>query len=234
MTAVNVGLAEGLFESEMFGHVKGAFTGADEDRLGRFELAHEGTLFLDEIANITPAQQARLLRAIETGVIERVGAAKGRRVDVRILSATNANLPEEVGAGRFREDLLFRLNTVELRLPPLRERPQDIPALARHFLELHARRYRREITGFSGAAHERLLTHPWPGNVRELDHVIQRAVLLAAGGEIGVGELGLEGGRGRAAQSLEEMSLDEVERYLIRRTLERTAGNVTEAAALLD
>ncbi|MBI1356486.1 MAG: response regulator [Acidobacteria bacterium] len=234
LTAVNVGgLAEGLFESEMFGHVKGSFTGADEDRLGRFELAHEGTLFLDEIANITMSQQARLLRVIETGVVERVGATKGRRVDVRILSATNADLAEEVREGRFREDLLFRLNTVVLRLPPLRERREDIAPLAELFLRTHARRYRRELAGFSPEALQRLLAHAWPGNVRELDHVVQRAVLLASGSEIAAADLGLDAGRARGGPTLDEMSLDEVERYLIRRTLERTGGNVTEAAAML-
>jgi DNA-binding NtrC family response regulator len=234
MVAVNVGgLAEGLFESEMFGHVKGAFTGADADRLGRFELAHEGTLFLDEIANITPAQQARLLRVIETGLVERVGASKGRRVDVRILSATNADLPGEVREGRFREDLLFRLNAVELRLPPLRERPEDIPALAELFRGRYVRRYRRELAGFSSGAMEALFSHRWPGNVRELDHAVQRAVLMAAGERIEPADLGLGGHSRSSAPTLDELSLEEVERYLIRRTLERTDGNVTEAARLL-
>lgn len=234
LTAVNVGgLAEGLFESEMFGHVKGAFTGAEADRLGRFELAHEGTLFLDEIANITPAQQARLLRVLETGVVERVGAAKGRRVDVRILSATNADLAGEVGEGRFREDLLFRLNAVELRLPPLRDRREDIGPLAELFLQRYLQRYRRELQGFSSAAMEALQAHGWPGNVRELDHAVQRAVLMASGERIEASDLGLAGGGRGSGRTLDEMSLDEVERYLIRRTLERTGGNVTEAAGLL-
>ncbi len=234
LTAVNVGgFAEGVFESEMFGHVKGAFTGADDDRLGRFELADEGTLFLDEIANITPSQQARLLRVIETGIVERVGASRGRPVDVRILSATNADLAAEAGEGRFREDLLFRLNTVELRLPPLRDRREDIAPLAQLFLSRYVRRYRRDIGGFSAAALDALLAHPWPGNVRELDHAVQRAVLMASGDQIEPVDLGLGGVGASAAPTLDELSLDEVERYLIRRTLDRTQGNVTEAAGLL-
>ena len=234
LTAVNVGgLAEGLFESEMFGHLKGAFTGAEEDRLGRFELADEGTLFLDEIANITPAQQARLLRVIETGVVERVGSSKGRPVDVRILSATNADLAAEAREGRFREDLLFRLNAVELRLPPLRDRREDIAPLADLFLSRYVGRYRRELGGFSASSLEALLAHPWPGNVRELDHAVQRAVLMAAGDRIEPADLGLGGPGPNAAPTLDELSLEEVERYLIRRTLERTDGNVTEAAGLL-
>ncbi len=234
LTAVNVGgFAEGVFESEMFGHVKGAFTGADDDRLGRFEIADQGTLFLDEIANISPSQQARLLRVIETGIVERVGATRGRPVNVRILSATNADVAAEAREGRFREDLLFRLNTVELHLPPLRERREDIAPLAQLFLSRYADRYRRNLSGFSAAAVDALLGHRWPGNVRELDHAVQRAVLMAAGEQIEPSELGLGGASGAAAPTLDELSLEEVERYLIRRTLDRTGGNVAEAAGLL-
>ena len=230
---VNVGgLAEGVFESEMFGHVKGSFTGANTDRMGRFELAHGGTLFLDEIANISLSQQARLLRVIETGEVERVGSSKSRTVDVRFLSATNADLPAEVAEGRFREDLLFRLNAVEIRLPPLRERREDIAPLAAHFLERHARRYRRAIEGFEPAAMESLLRHRWPGNVRELDHVVQRAVLMAEGERISPSDLGLEATAG-GAPALEEMSLEEVERHLMKRALERVGGNVAEAGKML-
>src|SRR6185295_18802475 len=153
MVTVNVGgLAEGVFESEMFGHVKGAFTDAKADRVGRFDLADGGTLFLDEIANVPLNQQAKLLRVLETGELERVGSSKTHRVDVRILSATNANLTEDVAAGRFRGDLLFRLNTIEIHLPPLRDRREDIAALAAHFLNVHAKRYRKNLTGFDAAA----------------------------------------------------------------------------------
>ena len=231
---VNVGaLSEGTFESELFGHVKGAFTDAKADRVGRFELADGGTLFLDEIANIPPAQQAKLLRVVETGEFERVGSSKTRRVDVRILSATNADLKEEVAANRFRQDLLFRLNTVEIHLPPLRERAEDIPVLARHFLNQHARRYRKMVTGFADDALRVLARSPWPGNVRELNHTVERAVLLAKGNMIEAHDLNLQAERGPLERGLEEMSLEEVEAYLIRKTLARFDGNVNQAAEAL-
>jgi DNA-binding NtrC family response regulator len=236
MVAVNAGaLAEGTFESELFGHVKGAFTDAKSDRVGRFELADGGTLFLDEIANVPVNLQPKLLRVLETGEFEPVGSSRTRRVDVRVLSATNAELKEDAAAGRFRRDLFFRLNTVEIHLPPLRERPEDIPALAAHFLGRHAHRYRKELSGFEPAALEALASYAWPGNVRELDHVVQRAVLLARGDEVKAADLGLlqsaraEGGERR----LEEMSLEEVERLLIQKALRRFGGNVSQAAEAL-
>jgi DNA-binding NtrC family response regulator len=233
MVTVNVGaLSEGTFESELFGHVKGAFTDAKTDRVGRFELADGGTLFLDEIANVPLAQQAKLLRVVETGEFERVGSSKTRRVDVRILSATNADLREEVAAGRFRQDLLFRLNTVEIRLPRLRERREDIPLLARHFLELYARRYRKFLNGFSDEAASAMLRYEWPGNVRELDHAVERAVLMAKGALVETADLNLQAGA-QAERGLEEMSLDEVECFLIRKTLARFDGNVGQAAEAL-
>jgi DNA-binding NtrC family response regulator len=226
------GLPEGVFESELFGHVKGAFTDARADRVGRFELAEGGTLFLDEIANITPAQQAKLLRVVESGEFERVGSSKTRRVDVRILSATNSDLHAEVAGGRFREDLLFRLNTIEIRLPPLRDRREDVPLLAAHFLRQYAQRYRKNPAGFDGAALEILLGHAWPGNVRELDHAIERAVLMSPGGAIKASDLALRAGREQAPR-LEDMSLEEVEAFLIRKALARYQGNVSHAAAAL-
>jgi DNA-binding NtrC family response regulator len=233
MVTVNTGgLAEGVFESELFGHVKGAFTDAKTDRVGRFELAEGGTLFLDEIANITPSQQARLLRVIESGEYERVGSSRTRRADLRIISATNANLTEEVRASRFREDLLFRLNTVEIHLPPLRDRREDIPLLANHFLRQQAMRYRKHLEGFDEAAMRSLLSCPWPGNIRELDHVIERAVLLAQGDLVQVSDLNLRPARDGAPR-LEEMSLEEVERFLVQKALERFAGNVSQAAEFL-
>jgi DNA-binding NtrC family response regulator len=233
MVTVNVGaLSEGTFESELFGHVKGAFTDAKTDRVGRFELADGGTIFLDEIANVPLAQQAKLLRVVETGEFERVGSSKTRRVDVRILSATNADLREEVAAGRFRQDLLFRLNTVEIRLPPLRERHEDIPLLAHYFLDQYARRYRKPLTTFSEAAAAALRDYEWPGNVRELDHAVERAVLMARGDVVESADLNLQTARG-AERGLEEMSLDEVECFLIRRTLARCDGNVGQAAEAL-
>ena len=232
--AVNTGaLPEGTFESELFGHVKGAFTDARADRIGRFELANNGTLFLDEIANIPVRQQAKLLRVLETGEMERVGSSKTQRVNVRMLSATNADLRAECAAGRFREDLLFRLNTVEITLPPLRDRREDIPALAGHFLARYATRYRRQIQGFEPAAQQQMLQYGWPGNVRELDHTIERAVLMAHGERIEAADLGLHMQRNGAAQSLDEMSLETVEAILIRKALARANGNVSHAADAL-
>jgi DNA-binding NtrC family response regulator len=229
------GLSEGVFESEMFGHERGAFTGARAERVGRFELADGGTLFLDEIANVPLAQQAKLLRVLQTGEFERVGSSRTRRASVRLVSATNADLRAEVAAGRFREDLLFRINTVEIALPPLRERREDIPLLAAHVLARHALRYRKSLAGFTADAMRLLLDHAWPGNVRELDHAIERAVLLARGDQVGAGDLGLRGpdGTGPAATTLDQLTIDEVERELIRRALRRHDGNVSEAAKTL-
>ena len=218
LVAVNLGgLSAGLFESEMFGHVKGAFTDARTDRIGRFELAEGGTLLLDEIGTLEPRQQAKLLRVLESGEVERVGASRSRRIDVRVLSATNADIPAEVAAGRFREDLLFRLNTIEIHLPPLRERRDDIAPLAAHFLARHADRYRKPLAGFEPEALAALESHAWPGNVRELDHTIERAVLMAQGSRIRAADLGLRGGG--PATRLEDLPLEEVERMLIRKAL---------------
>ncbi len=233
MITVNMGgLSETLFESELFGHVKGAFTDAKTDRAGRFELADESTLFMDEIANIPMNQQAKLLRVIETGEFERVGSSKTLRANVRIISATNANLREEVAAGRFRQDLLFRLNTIEIGLPPLRDRREDIMSLANHFLRQHAQRYRKEIGGFDEPARERLMAHNFPGNVRELDHVIERAVLMSRDRQIKASDLGLTSG-GSDARNLEEMSLEDVEAFLIKKALARNDGNARKAAEAL-
>jgi DNA-binding NtrC family response regulator len=233
LVAVNTGaLPEGTFESELFGHVKGAFTDARADRIGRFELASGSTLFLDEIANIPVRQQAKLLRVLETGELERVGSSKTQKVDVRMLSATNADLRAESAAGRFREDLLFRLNTVEIALPPLRERREDIPALSGHFMSRYAARYRRQIEGLEPAALQMMLQYAWPGNVRELDHTIERAVLMARGQRIEPADLGLNTQRG-TAQSMDDMSLEAVEAILIRKALARAGGNVSHAADAL-
>lgn len=233
MITVNTGgLPEGTFESELFGHVKGAFTDARSDRVGRFELADHGTLFLDEIANVPLKQQAKLLRVLETGEMERVGSSKTHRVDVRVLSATNADLKLESSEGRFRSDLLFRLNTVELHIPPLRERKEDIPLLATHFLKVYAQRYRKLVKSFDAAALEKLLGHLWPGNVRELDHSIERAVLMSTGDEIHAADLGLES-ENSAPSKIEDMSLEEVESLLIRKALARHSGNISHAADAL-
>lgn len=233
MVTVNVGgLSEGVFESELFGHVKGAYTDAKADRVGRFELADGGTLFLDEIANVPMGLQAKLLRVLETGEFERVGSSKTRQVDVRTFSATNADLDDMVDNNAFRQDLLFRLNTITIPLPPLRERREDIPLLARHFLEQHKAHYRKPITGFEDEALQTLLDYRWPGNIRELDHAVERAVLMCFGARIKATDLGLRGGRDGAPR-LEEMNLEEVEQHLIQRALDRHEGNVSEAAESL-
>jgi DNA-binding NtrC family response regulator len=226
------GISEGVFESELFGHVRGAFTDARADRVGRFELADGGTLFLDEIANVPAGQQAKLLRVLETGEFERLGSSRTRKVDVRLLSATNADIHEEVAAGRFRQDLLFRLNTIEIRIPPLRERREDVPPLALHFLERHARRYRKSLAGFEAAALQALLDHAWPGNVRELDHAVERATLMARGNAIRAGDLALRA-PGDGGASLDQMSLEDVEKLLVQKAMARYAGNISAAAKAL-
>ncbi len=234
MVTVNAGgLSEGLFESELFGHVKGAFTDARTDRVGRFELAEGSTLFLDEIANVPLNLQAKLLRILEAGELERVGSSTTRRVDVRVLAATNADVTAEAAAGRFRQDLLFRLNTIEIHLPPLRERREDILLLAHHFLRGYAQRYRKSLSGFDPAATQVLREHPWPGNVRELDHAIERGVLLSTSPLVHAADLGLRAPTSAGSPRLEEMSLDEVERHLIQRTLARNESNVSQAAKAL-
>src|SRR5689334_22241916 len=235
LISVNVGaLAEGVFESELFGHVRGAFTDAKSDRVGRFELADGGTLFLDEIGNVPLNLQAKLLRVLETGEFERVGSSRTQKVNVRLLSATNADLHAEVTQGRFRQDLLFRLNTVEIRLPPLRDRLEDIPVLAEHFLKLHRERYRRPIMGFTPEALDALRHHLWPGNVRELDHVVERAVLMSPGNIVTAFDLALEATPdARISARLEEMSLEDAERLLIKKALARFEGNANRAAEAL-
>jgi DNA-binding NtrC family response regulator len=233
LVAVNAGgLPEGTFESEIFGHVKGAFTDARTDRVGRFELASGGTLFLDEIANVPLRQQAKLLRVLETGELERVGSSQTRRVDVRVLSATNADLQAEAKAGNFREDLLFRINTVEIHLPALRDRREDIPLLAIHFLNRNRSRYRKQVNGFSPAAMQQMMQYQWPGNVRELEHAVERAVLLCRGEEIEPANLAVASTRA-ATQSFENMSIDEVESLLVRKVLRRCDGNISQAAEAL-
>ncbi len=227
--SVNMGgLPEGVFESELFGHVRGAFTDAKTDRAGRFELADTGTLFLDEIGNIPLGQQAKILRTLETGEFERVGSSRACRANVRLISATNSDLPAEVSAGKFRQDLLFRLNTIHIHLPPLRERREDIALLAQHFLKQHVERYRKSITGFDDTAVEAMKNYAWPGNVRELDHSVERGVLMTQGKVVRAPDLGLNAGQ--SAPRLEDMSLEEVESFLIKKTLARCDGNARKAA----
>jgi DNA-binding NtrC family response regulator len=230
LVAVNAGgLPEGTFESELFGHVKGAFTDARTDRIGRFELANGGTLFLDEIANVPLRQQAKLLRVLETGELERVGSSQTRRVDVRILSATNANLQVEVNDGRFREDLLFRINTIEIHLPALHDRREDIAPLAQYFLNRNCERYGKQIGGFSPEAMQAMMQYSWPGNVRELEHAVERSVLLCRGDEIEPANLAIASAR-PSQTSFDEMSIDEVEAHLIGKVLRRFNGNISQAA----
>jgi len=232
MVTINAGgVSEGVFESELFGHVKGAFTDAKQDRVGRFEMADGSSLFLDEIANVPLGQQQKLLRVLETGEFERLGSSRTRKADVRLISATNADLNVEVAAGRFRQDLLFRLNTIEIHLPPLRERREDLPRLAASFLDTHARRYRKAITAFDPAALKALIEHRWPGNVRELDHAVERAVLMAQGHVVHTDDLGLRAST-PVGEHLDEMSLEEVEALLVRKAMARH-GNVTMAAKAL-
>jgi DNA-binding NtrC family response regulator len=229
---VNAGaLADGVFESELFGHVKGAFTDAKTDRIGCFELADGGTLFLDEVGTMPAAQQAKLLRVLQSGEFQPVGSSRTRRADVRVLSATNIDIGREVANGKFREDLLYRLNTIEIELPPLRGRPEDVVALAQRFLETKAARYDKRLRGFSREAMDALLAHAWPGNVRELEHVVERAVVLAEADTVGVAELSLRRPASDAA-AIERMTLGDAESYLIRRALERS-GTVMAAADAL-
>lgn len=235
LVSVNVpGLSEGVFESELFGHVKGAFTDAKSDRIGRFELADQGTLFLDEIAHIPPGLQAKLLRVLETGEYERVGSSKTLRSNARIVSATNADLNADIAAGRFRQDLLFRLNTVEIKLPPLRDRRDDIVRLAHFFLSQTGTRYRRTFTGFDADAQTAMERYGWPGNVRELQHCIERAVLMANGTTIRAADLLLSGtAPAPVAADLDDLSMDEVEKLLVKKALARFGGNVSKAAEAL-
>jgi DNA-binding NtrC family response regulator len=234
LVTVNAGgMSEGVFESELFGHVKGAFTDAKTDRAGFFELADRGTLFLDEIGNLPIKLQSKLLRVLETGEYQRVGSSRTQKADVRLLAATNADIRAEVAEGRFREDLLYRINTVEIRLPPLRERRDDIPLLAAHFLGRQAERYRKPLTGYAPAAMKALLDYEWPGNIRELEHTVERAVLLASAEQVQSEDLGLWRPADGDSGTMDEMPLEDVERMLIRKALRRHDGNVSQAAEAL-
>jgi DNA-binding NtrC family response regulator len=233
LVTVNAGgLSEGVFESELFGHVKGAFTDAKTDRVGYFELADGGTLFLDEIGNLPPKQQAKLLRVLQTGEFQRVGSSKTRHVDVRVFAATNVDIQREVAEGRFREDLLYRLNTVEIHLPPLRERQEDTTALAMNFLRVTSEKYGRKFAGFDREAVQAMLEYRWPGNIRELEHVVERSTLMAQSQQIRAEDLGLRP-RVDGVARLEEMTLDDAEKYLIQKSLARYQGNVSRAAEAL-
>jgi DNA-binding NtrC family response regulator len=200
--------------------------------MGFFEMADGGTLFLDEIGNLPMKLQSKLLRVLQTGEFQRVGSSRTQRVDVRILSATNVDIRTEIAEGRFREDLLYRLNTVEVQLPPLRERREDVPALASHFLARQAAQYRKSIEGFTPDAMQALLSYEWPGNIRELEHTIERATLLSHGDRVDAPDLNLRPSSDEAP-TLDEMALEDVERLLIQKALKRYEGNVSQAAAAL-
>jgi DNA-binding NtrC family response regulator len=227
------GLSEGVAESELFGHVKGAFTDAKTDRVGCFELADGGTLFLDEIANMAAKLQAKLLRVLQTGEFQRVGSSRTLRADVRVLAATNADIRAEIAAGRFREDLLYQLNTVEIRLPALRDRREDVSRLATHFLGEYAARYRKPVHGFDEDATAAMHVHAWPGNVRELQHAVERAVLMSRSGLITSEDLGLRAATPGTAADLSGMTMDDAEKYIIQQALARHGGNVVQAAESL-
>lgn len=234
LISVNTGgLPEGTFESELFGHVKGAFTDAKTDRIGRFEMADQGTIFLDEIANVPLHHQARLLRVLESGEMQRVGSSRTQHIHVRVISATNADIHRACARGEFREDLLFRLNTVQIKIPPLRERPEDIPALSAHFLKKYCERYRKNVRGFKRDTMEQLLRYHWPGNVRELDHAIERATIMCQRDLIDLSDLGLQSSSYNRGATLDTMSLEDAEQLLISKALARYKGNVKQAAQLL-
>lgn len=232
-------LHENLLESELFGHEKGAFTGATEQRKGRFELADQGTLFLDEIGDMSPTTQAKILRVLQEGEFERLGGTQTIKVDVRLLAATHHDLKQLVDAGRFRQDLYYRLSVVPLHLPPLRERPMDIPALAEHFLYFYTEKNRKDIRSFKSEALEALLSYSWPGNIRELENAIERAVILCLDEQIGLPQLPVQV---RQAYAKEEqrpfavrpgVTLKDMEKELILSTLRQTDNNRTQAAKIL-
>jgi transcriptional regulator with GAF, ATPase, and Fis domain len=232
-------LPETLLESELFGHERGAFTGADRRRIGRFEQANGGTLLLDEVGDMSPATQAKLLRVLQDQEFQRLGATQVLRTDARIVSATNQDLEARIADGLFREDLFFRLNVIRIHLPPLRERPEDLMALAHHFLEHFSQSRERPPSGFTSSALERIRAHPWPGNARELQNAVERAVLMAEGQRIGATDLTLFENRSREATERwcpelppAGLSLREVERELVLAALRRT-GFVQKGAAEL-
>lgn len=234
--AVDLGsITETLFESELFGHKKGAFTDAKEDRAGRFELANGGTLFLDEIGNLSMPLQAKLLTVIQNRKVSRVGSNKEIPIDIRLICATNMPLYDMVKENRFRQDLLYRINTIELEVPPLRERFEDIPLLANHFLKLYATKYEKNVNKISEGAVSRMHKHPWPGNIRELQHAIERAVILSNGHVLQPEDFNFtpSGGKEDAQLNLEQFNLEEVEKLLIRKVLKKYNGNITQAASEL-
>ena len=230
--SVNMGaISESLFESEMFGHKKGAFTDAKDNRIGRFELAKHGTLFLDEIANIPQSQQAKLLRVLESGEYEVLGSSQTQHANSRVISATNGDISQLIGDGAFRQDLYFRLNTIELRVPSLKERFLDIVPLAKHFIAQHGKKYKREGLSLTQGALKALEAYHWPGNVREMSHLMERAVLLSQSSNLGQEDLHLS--NLKASNNLPMMTLDQAEKILIEQALELNHNNVPKAGIML-
>ena len=223
-------ITETLFESELFGHKKGAFTDAHADRTGRFEAANGGTLFLDEIGNLSLPLQSKLLAALQNREITRLGDNKITPIDIRLVCATNMPLAEMVENNEFRQDLLYRINTVEINLPPLRERLEDIPQLVSHFIEMYAKKYRKEVRGIQEGALEKLKKYNWPGNVRELQHAIERAIIMSEEEELTTMDFFFLSGSSSAPSSPDSFNLEEVERSVIEKALERHNGNISKAA----
>lgn len=226
-------IAETLFESELFGHKKGAFTDAQQDRMGRFELASSGTLFLDEIGNLPLPLQAKLLSVLQNRVITRLGSNKSIPIDIRLVCATNMPLLEMVNEKGFRQDLLYRINTVEIKLPPLRERPGDIPLLVTHFFKQFKRKYHKPNLKIDKVVIKQLMGHQWPGNIRELRHAVERAVILSDGNELGIQDFILQGSNNSSSLEgvgLDTYNLEELERWAIRKALTKHTGNISRAA----
>ena len=229
-------LAESLLESELFGHEKGSFTGADRRRIGRFEQANGGTLFLDEVGEIPAALQVKLLQVLQERTFERVGGNEPITVDVRLIAATNKDLAAEAEAGRFREDLFYRLNVVHIEMPPLRARGNDVVVLADHFLRRFAKENGKVLDGFSDEAMAKILAHRWPGNVRELENAVERAVVVATGSRVELADLPFEvsAASGKGSVQIPGATMAEIERYAIESTLEAVGGSTSRAAEMLD
>jgi len=225
-------LSETLFESELFGHVKGAFTDAKTDRPGRFELASGGTIFLDEIGNLSVPMQAKLLTVLERREVTRVGANKPKPIDIRLISATNMPLKQMAAEDGFRQDLIYRINTVEIEIPPLRERPEDIPLLADHFLKIYSRKYNKKINKLSNQVIKKFNTYPWPGNVREFQHVLERAVIMSDSPNLDEGSFHLSShGSSGEAFDFDSYNLEEIEQKVIEKVMRMHSGNISKAAS---
>lgn len=223
-------ISESLFESELFGHVKGAFTDAKDDRKGRLQEADGGTLFLDEIGNIPLTQQSKLLFALQNGSFIKVGSNATTKFDARIICATNEDIYKRIEEKTFRQDLLYRINTIEIHLPPLRERGDDILLLARHFMKIYTIRYNRKITGMAAALEKKLLSHTWPGNIRELQHAIERAVILTSGSMIREDALDGSSRNMSNALTVNSFQIEEMEKQLVMKMLKKYNGSITDAA----